>query len=82
MKSLLSHLVILAVLTGLTSSATFGQGRRGGGPGTKGSDRLGSSGLDVGSLMPEVTVFDSEGKPFETASLKGKYSVIVFGCLT
>jgi cytochrome oxidase Cu insertion factor (SCO1/SenC/PrrC family) len=32
--------------------------------------------------MPEVTVFDADGKPFETASLKGKYSVVVFGCLT
>lgn len=59
-----------------------GRGGRGGGPGSAGSDRLESSGLKIGSPMPEVKVLDSEGNPFDTASLKGKYSVVVFGCLT
>lgn len=69
---------------GTTSGQGFGPGRggRGGGPGSPGSDRLESSGLKIGSPMPEVKVFDAEGKPFDTASLKGKYSVVVFGCLT
>ena len=79
-------------MIGMSSSVVFGQGfrrgggagGRGGGPGGRGGGpgRLDSSGLKVGSPMPEVTVFNEEGKPFETASLKGKYSVVVFGCLT
>jgi hypothetical protein len=44
--------------------------------------RLSRAGLKVGSPLPEVVVFDADGKEFETASLKGGYSVLVFGCLT
>lgn len=84
------HFLLALLIIGLVGSAAMGQGfRRGGGPGGRiggpggrGGSRLGSSGLKVGSPMPEVTVFDETGKPFETASLKGKYSVVVFGCLT
>ena len=36
----------------------------------------------VGSTLPDVTVFDEEGEPFTTTSLRGHYSVLVFGCLT
>ena len=36
----------------------------------------------VGATMPEVSAFDSEGKPFQLSSTRGKYTVIVFGCLT
>lgn len=90
------QLVLSLALIGLASSVVFGQGFRRGGPGggrggpggggpgggRGGVGRLESSGLKVGSPMPEVSVFDEEGKAFETASLKGKYSVVVFGCLT
>ena len=36
----------------------------------------------VGSELPSVTVFDEQGNEFSTSSLRGSYSVLVFGCLT
>lgn len=36
----------------------------------------------VGDALPELTVFRPDGKPFETAELRGHYAVLVFGCLT
>lgn len=35
-----------------------------------------------GQELPEVSVFTAEGKPFSTAKLRGRYTVLVFGCLT
>lgn len=40
------------------------------------------SGLKTGDLFPDVAVFDAQGKPFNTKSLKGQYTVLVNGCLT
>ena len=94
MKNRSFQCIFALLIIGLASSVVMGQGfrrgsggpgggGRGGGPGGRGGgSRLDASGLEVGSPMPEVTVFDQDGKPFETASLKGKYSVVVFGCLT
>ena len=36
----------------------------------------------VGSVLPDVTVYDEDGKEFSTKALRGHYSVLVFGCLT
>jgi len=36
----------------------------------------------VGEIPKPVQVFDSQGKKFSTDSLRGKHSVVVFGCLT
>lgn len=36
----------------------------------------------VGETLPNVKLFDAEGNPFELASTRGKYTVLVFGCLT
>ncbi len=36
----------------------------------------------VGSLLPEVSAFDEQGNEFSTGTLRGHYSVLVFGCLT
>jgi len=36
----------------------------------------------LGSQLPDVSVFDDEGKPLHVRDLRGKYTVIVFGCLT
>ena len=36
----------------------------------------------VGSRVPDVTLFDSKGKPVPLRSLKEHYTVLVFGCLT
>lgn len=35
-----------------------------------------------GKALPVVQAFDSDGQLVSTASLKGSYSVLVFGCLT
>ena len=78
---IIGSLTVILVLC-FAHEAVYGQGRRGGPGGRGGTGRLEASGLKVGSPMPEVTVFDAEGKPFDTKSLKGNYSVIVFGCLT
>ncbi len=40
------------------------------------------SGPALGQSLPDITVFDAEGKEFKLSSLKGDYSVLVFGCLT
>lgn len=36
----------------------------------------------VGATIPNVSAFDAQGKPFELESTRGKYTVLVFGCLT
>ena len=37
----------------------------------------------VGSLIPDISVFDAEGRSFPLLEkLKGRHAVIVFGCLT
>lgn len=40
------------------------------------------SGLKAGDAFPEVSLFDASGKPFNTRSLKGQYTVLINGCLT
>lgn len=59
-----------------------GGGGGGSRPGTPGSSTLETAGLKVGQQLPDVTIHDAKGKPFRMADLKGKHSVIVFGCLT
>jgi cytochrome oxidase Cu insertion factor (SCO1/SenC/PrrC family) len=36
----------------------------------------------VGEPLPDVTLLDADGKEFRLASLRGKHTVLVFGCLT
>ncbi len=36
----------------------------------------------IGEALPSITIYDAEGQPFALQSLKGQYTVIVFGCLT
>ena len=63
---------------GQTGSA----GSRGSRPGTGGSSTLERAGLEVGQTLPELTIVDADGQPFPLARLRGRYSVLVFGCLT
>ena len=35
-----------------------------------------------GTILPMVKVVDEQGRDFSTASLRGSYTVLVFGCLT
>ena len=36
----------------------------------------------VGDTLDEVKLFDAEGNPFSTRDMRGKHTVLVFGCLT
>ena len=36
----------------------------------------------VGDLLPDLIVWNAAGDPFRLASLRGGYTVLVFGCLT
>ncbi len=35
-----------------------------------------------GSRLPDLTVYDQQGKPFALKNLRGSWTVLVFGCLT
>jgi len=37
---------------------------------------------EVGTMLPDITLYDDGGEEFSTSSLRGQYSVLVFGCLT
>ncbi len=36
----------------------------------------------IGDPMPDLSAYDGDGGKFELGSLKGSYTVLVFGCLT
>lgn len=36
----------------------------------------------LGTSFPAIAIYDAAGKPFHTSSLKGRYTVVVNGCLT
>lgn len=36
----------------------------------------------VGDRLPDLIVYDTQGREVSTGSLRGHYSVITFGCLT
>ncbi len=38
--------------------------------------------VQTGDPLPDVTLYDADGKQFKLSRLKGQYSVLVFGCLT
>jgi hypothetical protein len=59
--------------------AAVGGGGRPGGR-SDGNESLGA--LRIGSQLPDITVFDENGKELSTRDLRGKHTVLVFGCLT
>jgi len=66
--------VLLSILTGNALAQPGAGGPRA---------RPGGSNLPkVGSMLPDVVVFDDEGNEFSTKTLRGQYSLLVFGCLT
>ena len=72
---------------GVLTREELSQGPPGGGPGGRRPGRAPGgpsqeSGALVGQPLPDITVYDSEGREFKLSSLKGDYSVLVFGCLT
>ena len=51
--------------------------------GRAGSGRSAGGNLpQVGSMLSDISLYDDLGKEFSTSSLRGQYSVLVFGCLT
>ena len=58
-------------------------GRRGrGGPGGRGGGGPFAP-FELGDVIPDVSAYDDAGKKFALRErVKGKYSVVVFGCLT
>jgi len=36
----------------------------------------------IGTEVKEVSVFDEQGKTMQLGSTRGKYTVLIFGCLT
>lgn len=36
----------------------------------------------AGEVLPNVAAYEADGTPFRLHSLKGRYTVLVFGCLT
>ena len=45
-------------------------------------DRFDRSAPQIGDLLPDLTAWDPTGKAVPLRSLKGQYTVLVFGCLT
>ena len=46
------------------------------------SERFEAATPAIGDPLPDLSAYDEEGGAFELSSLKGGYSVLVFGCLT
>jgi cytochrome oxidase Cu insertion factor (SCO1/SenC/PrrC family) len=46
------------------------------------NNRFASRSPQIGQPLPDVSAYDADGKPFKLSSLKGQYTVMVFGCLT
>lgn len=72
------ELTLLLGISTLLAGNVFAQ------PGAGGRSGRGTGGNlpEVGTMLPDVSLYDDEGKEFSTTSLRGQYSVLVFGCLT
>ena len=45
-------------------------------------DRFEATTPAIGEPMPDLSAYDEDGGELELSSLKGSYTVLVFGCLT
>ena len=64
-----SHFAVLGLAFAISATAGIAQSQR-------------PMPLGPGDPFPELDVFDAVGKPFNTKSLTGQYTVLVNGCLT
>ena len=76
--------LVAGLTLGMTAGDLLGQP---GGHGRQGGMRqmpkmFGDDVVNVGQPLPDVEIFSDTGDKFRTSQLKGKYTVIVFGCLT
>jgi hypothetical protein len=80
-QSLLMALSLLWALLVIDSTPLLAQpdGRTGG---RTGGAQFSQVTRLLNTALPTVNVFDAQGKPLSTASLRDCYTVLVFGCLT
>lgn len=53
-----------------------------GGRGGGGNQRFEQNAPQIGATVPDLTVYDADGKEFRLHTIKGHYTVLVLGCLT
>ena len=75
------------VLALVVTSASFAQKPEQSKKGTRSGmqalrDRFAKNSPAIGKPLPDVTVVDANGKKFAIKDLRGKHTVLVFGCLT
>ena len=76
------ELTLLLGISTLLAGHAFAQ-PAGNQDGRAGSGRGAGANLPkVGSMLPDISLYDDRGEKVSTASLRGQYSVLVFGCLT
>lgn len=64
-----SHFAVLGLAFAILATASIAQSQR-------------PMPLGPGDPFPELDVYDAVGKPFNTKSLAGQYTVLVNACLT
>lgn len=81
-KPVSALLTVVSILAWI--GATQAQpGPRGGGLGReRPQGRFLEKAPQVGDPLPDLEVYDSEGRPLRLGSLQGHYTVLVLGCLT
>ena len=75
MRATASLLLILAITC--TAAAQRPRGGRGGM-----AARFEQNSPKIGAQLPDISAYDENGKKLKLRSLRGHYSVLVFGCLT
>ena len=75
-RTALTLAALMTMGTGIATTAQA-QNQRGGMP-----SMLREGSPQIGETIPDVMIYDNQGNPISIHSLKGKYKVIVFGCLT
>ncbi len=68
--------MLLVPMLGCMVMPTYAQ------PGNASRGRGGGQVPKPGTMLPTVTAFDEQGQEFSTSTLRGSYTVLVFGCLT
>ena len=77
------QLITAAIAATLTIAAAEAQRERTGQPGQRTRpNTLSPDAPAVGDQLPDVTVHTDTGDDFRMSALKGKYTILVFGCLT
>ena len=71
-----------AILLLMSLALAYAQFRGGDSPRNRLRERFAASELRVGDPLPAIECFDGKGAPFNLGNLKGRYAVVVFGCLT